>query len=165
MSTTRRSTYYANGFVNAIDPATGREVHPCLISVRTAREAFGAINLERVNKAACLRNLGAQVSAQPQALQPVKPIIEFDMVDKRFIEKGDVLGSLDSRPNLMDLTPSEFETLVSNLFSKMGLETKLTIYGQGGSHHLVSLFARLDLEFGKLRAARPSWPARSAYEQ
>jgi len=57
---------------------------------------------------------------------PVKPIIEFDMVDKRFIEQNDILSNLDSRPNLMDLTYGEFENLVSDLFGKMGLESKLT---------------------------------------
>jgi restriction system protein len=82
--------------------------------------------LDRVDLKACLRNLGAQVSQQPAELLPVKPIIEFDMVDKRFINEADVMSALDSRPNLMDLTPSEFEGLVGNLFTRMGLETKLT---------------------------------------
>lgn len=121
-----------NGFVNSTDPATGRPIRPCLLSVRTTRSGFSELNLARVDKRACLRNLGAQVSPQPQALQPVKPIIEFDMVDKRFIEQGDVLSDLESRPNLMDLNPSEFETLVGNLFGKMGLETKLTRASRDG---------------------------------
>jgi len=30
------------------------------------------------------------------------------------------------RPHLMELSPSEFETMVTNLFAKMGLETKFT---------------------------------------
>lgn len=131
-----------NGFVHALDPSTGREVHPCLISVRTTREAFASINLARVNKRACLRSLGAQVSSQPQALQPVKPIVEFSMVDKRFVDQGDVLSELDSRPNLMDLTPSEFEALVSNLFGKMGLETKLTRASKDGGVDAVAFDIR-----------------------
>jgi restriction system protein len=48
------------------------------------------------------------------------------MVDPRFVTARDVLGSLESRPNLMDLTPQEFETLITNLFEKMGLQTRLT---------------------------------------
>lgn len=40
------------------------------------------------------------------------------MVDPRFIEESDV-GALDARPNLMELTPKEFEALISNLFEKM----------------------------------------------
>ncbi|KAA0894285.1 restriction endonuclease [Oryzomonas rubra] len=121
-----------NGFVHAIDPSTGREVHPCILSVRTTRDLFMSINLAQVEKRACLRSLGAQVSNQPQALQPVKPIVEFDMIDKRFIEQGDIISELDSRPNLMDLNPFEFEALVSNLFGKMGLESKLTRTSKDG---------------------------------
>lgn len=48
------------------------------------------------------------------------------MVDRRFIEQGDAISSIQIRPNLMELTPSEFEVLVANLFTQMGLETKLT---------------------------------------
>ena len=40
---------------------------------------------------------------------PVKPVVEFDMVDKRFIEQGDVLSGIDSRPNLMDLTSANLK--------------------------------------------------------
>lgn len=131
-----------NGFVKAVDPATGKDIRPCLISLRTTREKFLEINLARINKAACLRNLGAQVSPQPQALQPVKPVIEFDMVDKRFVEQVDVLSDLESRPNLLDLTPTEFEALVSNLFGKMGLETKLTRSSRDGGVDAVAFDTR-----------------------
>ena len=131
-----------NGIVQAIDPATGKDVRPCLISLRTTREKFIEINLTRINKTACLRNLGAQVSPQPQALQPVKPVVEFDMVDKRFVEQSDILGDLESRPNLMDLTPAEFEALVSNLFGKMGLETKLTRTSRDGGVDAVAFDTR-----------------------
>ena len=43
-----------------------------------------------------------------------------------YIPESDVLSSLDQRPNLMELTPSEFEALIQNLFGKMGLDTKQT---------------------------------------
>ncbi len=131
-----------NGFVQAVDPATGKDVRPYIVSVRTTREKFLEINLARIDKKACLRNLGAQVSPQPQALQPVKPVVEFDMVDRRFIEQGDALSVLESRPNLMDLTPAEFETLVSNLFGKMGLDTKLTRTSRDGGVDAVAFDTR-----------------------
>jgi hypothetical protein len=59
-------------------------------------------------------------------------VLEFDMVDPRFIEETDVLSTIDQRPNLMELTPSEFETLITNLFEKMGLETRLTQASRDG---------------------------------
>jgi restriction system protein len=54
------------------------------------------------------------------------------MVDPRFIEEVDVLSGLDQRPNLMELTPSEFESLITNLFQKMGLETRQTQASRDG---------------------------------
>ena len=81
---------------------------------------------------ACLNVLNASVSKSPTELIPVRPVLEFNMVDPRFIEEMDVLSELDQRPNLMDLTPSEFESLISNLFQKMGLETRLTQASRDG---------------------------------
>lgn len=131
-----------NGFVTTTDPATGKDTHPCLVSVRTTKDSFKELNLSRIDKLVCLRNLGAQVSPRPDEQLPVKPIVEFDMVDKRFIEQGDVLSGIDSRPNLMELTPSEFENLVSNLFGKMGLETKLTRASKDGGVDAVAFDTR-----------------------
>jgi restriction system protein len=115
-----------NGFVQGTDPSTGETIRPHVISVRTTRERFAEIHLDRVEKAVCLRNLGAQVSRHADELQPVKPIVDFKMVDRRFVEQSDVISDLESRPNLMDLNPYEFENLVANLFDRMGLETKQT---------------------------------------
>jgi restriction system protein len=115
-----------SGYVDTVDPATGKDIRLYLISVRCSKEEFLQLDLNRVDKKACLRNLGAQVSPKPTELIAIKPIVEFEMVDKRFVDNIDVISGLDQRPNLMDLNPHEFEALVSNLFSKMGLETKLT---------------------------------------
>jgi restriction system protein len=121
-----------NGFVQAVDPATGKDIKPHLISVRVTHGQFSELDLRRIDKRACLRNLGAQASPRPAEMQAVKPIVDFDMVDKRFVEQSDVLADLESRPNLMDLNPYEFENLVGNLFQKMGLETKLTRSSRDG---------------------------------
>jgi restriction system protein len=131
-----------NGFVNAVDPATGHDIRPCLISVSAAKKAFTEIDLTRVDRRVCLRNLGAQVSSRPDAVQPVKPIVEFDMVDRRFVDQSDVISELESRPNLLELNPFEFENLVGNLFSKMGLETKQTRASRDGGVDVVAFDAR-----------------------
>lgn len=131
-----------NGFVQTVDPTTGRDVRPHLVSVRVTRARFDELNLSRIDKRACLRNLGAKVSARPEEQQAVKPIVEFNMVDKRFVEGSDVISELDSRPNLMDLTPFEFENLVGNLFSKMGLETKQTQSSRDGGVDVVAFDTR-----------------------
>lgn len=121
-----------NGYVETVDPATGKDIKPMLLSVRTTKISFNEIDLNRVDKKICLKNLGAQFSRSPEELQAIKPIVEFDMVDKRFVDQQDVISGLDTRPNLMDLNPFEFENLVSNLFSKMGLETKQTRSSKDG---------------------------------
>lgn len=131
-----------NGVVDTHDPSSGREIRVPVVSVRAPKDDFLALRLERVDKVLCLRNLGAQVSGRPDELQAIKPIVEFNMVDKRFIEQGDALSGLESRPNLMDLTPSEFEVLVSNLFTKMGLDTKLTRSSRDGGVDAVAFDTR-----------------------
>ena len=58
-------TIVFNGMVDAIDPATGRQIRPCLITLRTTRDQFGEFDLSRVDPLACLRSLSAGVSKSP----------------------------------------------------------------------------------------------------
>jgi restriction system protein len=131
-----------SGYVDTIDLANGLDVQKYVISTRTTKAEFSQFNLKRIDKQVCLRNMGARVSPQPFEQQAVKPVVEFNMVDKRFVDQGDVLRDLESRPNLMELLPSEFETLTSNLFSKMGLETKLTRSSKDGGVDVVAFDLR-----------------------
>jgi len=121
-----------NGHVDTIDAATGKPVNPCVITVRVTKAAFGGIDLHRIDPVACLRGLSASVSRNAAELAPVRPVLEFNMVDPRFIQEVDVISRMDQRPNLMELTPGEFEALITNLFSKMGLETRLTQASRDG---------------------------------
>jgi len=121
-----------NCFVDTIDAATGRPVSPYLLTVRTNKDTLSVYDLRRVEPIPCLKALRAQVSRSPAELVPVRPLVDFNMVDKRFIESTDVLAGLDQRPNLMELSPGEFEGLITNLFTKMGLETRLTQASRDG---------------------------------
>ena len=131
-----------NGFVSTINPARGQSVRPCLITLRTTSDTLRQLDLSRVDPIACLKQLNAGVSASPAELAPVRPILEFNMVDPRFIEETDILATLDERPNLMEITPSEFETLITNLFAKMGLETRLTRPSRDGGVDCVAYDTR-----------------------
>jgi restriction system protein len=121
-----------NGFVDTIDPGTGKRITPTIISVRALASELREIDFSKVDATACLMGLKALVSRSAHELDPVRPIVNFNMVDPRFIDKSDVLSGLDSRPNIAELTPSEFEALMTNLFEKMGLETRLTQASRDG---------------------------------
>jgi len=135
-------TLVFNGYVESIDKGTGRSVRTCLITLRTNRETFMALDLSKVDPQACLQRLNASVSKSPTELVPVRPVLEFSMVDSRFIEETDVLSGLDQRPNLMELTPSEFESLITNLFQKMGLEARQTQASRDGGVDCVAFDPR-----------------------
>jgi restriction system protein len=125
-------TVVLNGMVETTDPATGHDIKPCLFSVRATRDAFASISLARVLPIDCLKALKASVSVSPDELVPVRPILELKMTDPRFIATEDLLSAIDDRTNLMDLSPTEFEELITNLFAKMGLETRLTQASRDG---------------------------------
>ena len=121
-----------NGVADTINPRTGKPTRPCLITIRTTRDTFTEININQVDPAACLKYLSAGISKSPTELAPVRPVLEFSMVDPRFITESDALGGLDDRPNLMELTPQQFESLIQNLFEKIGLDTRQTRASRDG---------------------------------
>ena len=59
------------GWAGAADPATGKAIRPCLVSVTAARPEFGELVLTSVDPVACLAHLSGTVSADPFALEPV----------------------------------------------------------------------------------------------
>ena len=131
-----------NGMLDTIDPSTGQQIRLCLLSVRITSDAFHALNLEQVQPEHCLRSLKASVSRAPAELLPVKPLIELDMVDPRFVTTLDVMSGLDHRPNLMELSPTEFEGLITNLFAAMGLDTRQTRPSRDGGVDCVAFDSR-----------------------
>ncbi|MFJ9776888.1 restriction endonuclease [Kitasatospora sp. NPDC101157] len=114
-----------NGFVATTDPATGRAVRPCVVSVVALREEFSQLVLDAptLDPQLCLHTLGAVVSQHPHDLEPVPPVVEFD--PQRFKLARDVAAvtGLDSRKDLLEMDPYAFERLVRELFEAMGYET------------------------------------------
>jgi restriction system protein len=119
-------TIVFNGHVETTNAATGKSERPCLVTLSTTRETVLDRDFARLDAEACLLDLSASLSKSAAELVPVRPVLEFNMVDPRFVEEADVLSALDQRPNLMELKPGEFESLITNLFTKMGLETRMT---------------------------------------
>lgn len=59
-------------------------------------------------------------------------VVEFDLKRFRFTDDMDVIADLDSRKNLLNLSPTEFEHLVRQLFVAMGAEAWTTIPSKDG---------------------------------
>ena len=110
-----------NAFVETIDRGAGHQIRPYILSVRAPRDDFETLNLQQVDPSACLKRLTATVSRSPAELVPIKPIVDIDMFDPRFVQEQNIIAELDNRANLMTLSPGEFETLITNLFQRMGL--------------------------------------------
>jgi restriction system protein len=105
-----------------VNRATGQREYPCLISIATDRATYLGLTLRDVEPDVCLRYLNALVSHQPHCVEPVTPIRDFDLARYSFVESIDVVATLDSRPDLTKMTPTEFEHFVRQLFEARGLE-------------------------------------------
>jgi len=121
-----------NGRVSTTDRATGKPARPHLLSVSAERAVFQDLVLAAVEPAACLKRLNALVSPNPFDMEAVEPFIAFDLKRFRFTDNLDVVTGLDSRPNLLKLSPTEFEHLVRQLFVAMGAEAWTTIPSKDG---------------------------------
>src|SRR5260370_25422863 len=122
-----------NGWVTGIDRSTGNNFTSCILSVQAAREIFQAINLERVDPKECIRSLKGLVAGPLAQLAPVRPILELDTFDKRFVESREVLAGLNSMDNLATMDWADFEHLVRELFAKIfGTEVRVTQASRDG---------------------------------
>src|SRR5258708_8694316 len=105
-----------NGWVTSVDRATGKDFPSCIISVRAMRDEFQTLNLERVDPRECIRSLKGLVAGPLAQLAPVRPILDLDTADKRFVESREVLANLTATDNLATMDWQDFENLVSQLF-------------------------------------------------
>lgn len=108
-----------NAHVWRTNRATGGREYPCLISVIVERTEFETLVLSEVTPTDCLRHLKALVSPHPYEVEAVRPLVDFDRSRYAFTEGIDVVAGLDSRDDLITLTPTEFEHLVRQLFEAL----------------------------------------------
>ncbi len=108
-----------NGWATGVDRSTGNEFTSCILSVQAAREVFLAINLEKVDPRECIRSLKGLVAGPLAQLAPVRPIMELNTSDKRFVESREVLASLNATDNLAVMDWEDFEHLVRELFARV----------------------------------------------
>jgi restriction system protein len=91
-------TVVFNGLVDTTDPSNGQRIRPCAITVRATGESFSQLDLTYIEPLACLRYLSAGVSRSPSELVPARPVLEFNMVDARFVAEAMPCPSLTSAP-------------------------------------------------------------------
>ncbi|UKY53900.1 restriction endonuclease [Streptomyces inhibens] len=118
-----------NGFVDDVDPVTGRPAQVYLATVLAPRSAFDAFHLEQVGAVECLtEGLRGQLAARPDQRTAVRP--------GRL--PGDVGGGVvshgsESEPDLYEMDPIAFENLIAELFRAMGMQAVTTQRsGDGG---------------------------------
>ncbi|MDH6215687.1 restriction endonuclease [Streptomyces pseudovenezuelae] len=112
-----------NGFVDAPDPATGRQSHLFLATVMAQRSAFTDLQLEQVDASSCLTTaLRGQLTPRPDQLASVRP-------SRRPQDAGDQVvthGGGVEEPDLYGMDPIAFESLVADLLRAMGMEAVTT---------------------------------------
>ncbi len=118
-----------NGYASTKDKATGRAIRPLLISIDAERDEFAEVQIDEPELAPvlCLRShLNAIVSPHPYDLEGVRPVVSFDLSKYKFVDEMDVIAGMDSRTDLLKLSPGEFEHLIRRLFEAIGMKSWVT---------------------------------------
>lgn len=125
-----------NGWVEAVDKRTGSDFQSCIISLMVSRDKFEHINLAQVSLKDCILHLKGIFTGQLYQLAPVKPILNINRADKRFIDNKDILSEINEGVNLAEMDWEDFEYLVRELFEKIfsndGSEVKVTQASRDG---------------------------------
>ncbi len=125
-----------NGWVNSIDKSTGHEVNACILSVQVEKGEFSQINLANVEPKACFKKLKGVSGSKLISLNPVRPILQLNKEDKRFVPSYGVAAELDDSVNLAAMDWLDFENLIREMFEKEfsqnGGEVKITRASRDG---------------------------------
>lgn len=125
-----------NGWVRAVDKATGADTHPCILSVQVKKSDFQALNLAQIDLKTCFRSLKGISGGRLTDFSPVRPVISINKNDPRFVAAYAVADSLDEKTNLAAMDWLDFENLIRELFekefSKDGGEVKITQASRDG---------------------------------
>jgi restriction system protein len=125
-----------NGRVRFISKATGKAEEACIVSIQVKKEQFVEIDLKNVDPKTCFKMLKGIGSSKLHGITPVKPVLEIDRNDRRFVEGHTVADSLEDSTNIAAMDWEEFEHLIRELFEKEfsqnGGEVKITQASRDG---------------------------------
>jgi len=121
-----------NGFVEGVDPATGRPGRTYLVTLTMSAHEFHAISLDRVDAVACLEAKGGRLSARPDRPTAVPTTRRADDVVRAPepapapVPRGTIPAGGADEPDLFEMDPIEFEDLIAELFRRMGMQVETT---------------------------------------
>ncbi len=125
-----------NGWVNAVNKATGKRNNNCILSIQAKKTEFLEINLSKVDPKTCFKNLKGVGSSKLSGLTAIQPILQISRTDKRFTNHYEVADSMDSSTNLASMDWEDFEHLIREVFGKEfssnGGEVKVTQASRDG---------------------------------
>jgi len=105
-----------NGYSKNIDKRDGLEKTVCIMSLQISKEDFNNINLSRINAKTCFKSFKGISAPELVTLTPVRPIIQLDKNDSRFVESYDVMDYVEDGYNLATMDWQDFENLVREIF-------------------------------------------------
>jgi restriction system protein len=125
-----------NGWVNAINKATGKKENNCILSIQAKKDEFVNIDLRNVDPKTCFKSLKGIASSKLSSLTPIQPVLQISKTDRRFVESYDVVQSVDNTTNLAAMDWEDFEHMIRELFEKEfavnGGEVKVTQASRDG---------------------------------
>jgi restriction system protein len=130
------SSVVFNGWVNYVDKSTGQEVNACILSLQATNAEFAQLNLAQVEPKACFRSLKGISGSKLSGRSAVRPILQLNKQDKRFVPSHEVAYELDDSFNLAAMDWLDFENLIREIFEKEfrsnGGEVKITRASRDG---------------------------------
>jgi restriction system protein len=125
-----------NGWVSAINKATGKTENNCILSIQVKKSEFIEIDLAHVDPKTCFKNLKGVASSKLSTLTPIQPILQISKTDKRFVDGYNVADGIDTTTNIAAMDWEDFEHLIRELFQKEfqsnGGEVKVTQASRDG---------------------------------
>lgn len=125
-----------NGWVKAINKATGKPNKSCIASIQIEKKEFSEIDLSKVDPKTCFKKLKGISSSKLIGITAIQPIMYINKNDKRFISSYEVVSNINQGTNLALMDWMDFEHLLREIFEKEfslnGGEVKVTQASRDG---------------------------------
>lgn len=125
-----------NGWVKEVNPATGKEVNNCVMTLHVKKDVFIEIDLSKIEPKTCFKGLKGVAASKLNALTPVQPILTMVKDDPRFVDSYKVIEKVEKGDNLAAMDWEDFEHLIREIFEKefssSGGEVKITQASRDG---------------------------------